>query len=283
MKKISVVSIMAGSLFVAHSAFSQNWNPNSGWEDSYAVDGVCYCNSSNYDHGLDNKTANTPIGRLNVMEICNDIRSVLGEGRRSGRIPYNDIQCGNGPANDAPDETGCPGRVDIGSAGCDDIGPRWDLDAVYGTGSGNNGSGNNSGGNFRLVKRNASGFAIDGGSRNANGRNIELYDNVDHPNLTWTEIDRGNGYYSYQKLGTNFCIDGRNGGANGQNVHLWTCSTNNQNQHWRKINVGGGNYVLQKRNAPNFAIDGGRGGRKDQNVYLWRMNTSNQNQHWNFR
>lgn len=116
---------------VSGSAYAQ-WNPAPNWEDSYSVNGVCYCNSSNYDHGLSAKTAPTPIGELNVVDICTDIKAVLGEGATNGRIPFNDIQCGNGPANDAADEAGCPGRVDIGSAGCDVIGPKWDLVSVYG-------------------------------------------------------------------------------------------------------------------------------------------------------
>ena len=119
--------------FLAFPALA-GWNPSPNWKDSYAVDGVCYCDSSNYDHNLSSKTAPTPIGELNVVQICQDIEAVLGKGPRSGRIPYNDIQCGNGPANDAADEKGCPGRVDIGSAGCDDIGPKWDLASVYGSG-----------------------------------------------------------------------------------------------------------------------------------------------------
>jgi len=111
------------------------WNPRPGWKDSYAVDGRCYCDSNGYDHNLDQKSAVTPIGRLNVVRICADIKARLGEGPREGRIPYNDIQCGHGPANDAADEAGCPGRVDIGTRGCDIKGPRWDLEAVYGSGS----------------------------------------------------------------------------------------------------------------------------------------------------
>jgi len=138
------------------------------------------------------------------------------------------------------------------------------------------------GGDFRLVKRNASGFAMDGGSGGSNGQGIELYQNINHKNLTWTEIDRGNGYYSYQKLDTDYCIDGGNGGANGQNLYLWLCSDNNQDQHWKKVDVGAGNYLLEKRNAPDYAIDGGAGGVKDQKVYLWKRNTTNQNQHWSF-
>jgi endo-1,3(4)-beta-glucanase len=111
------------------------WNPSDNWKDSYAVDGKCYCDSNGYDHGLDTKTAMTPLGVKNVVEICNAITRVLGKGSVNGRVPYNDIQCGNGPANDTDDEAGCPGRVDIGPAGCNQKGPKWDLASVYGTGN----------------------------------------------------------------------------------------------------------------------------------------------------
>jgi len=94
---------------------------------------VCYCDS-NYGHGISNLTVSTPVGSRTVRQVCDAIRAELGTGRSSGRIPYNDVQCGNGPPNDNGDEDPhrCPGRVDIGPAGCDDIGPRWDLDAVFG-------------------------------------------------------------------------------------------------------------------------------------------------------
>lgn len=118
-------------LILPASAGAQTWNPKPGWKDSYAVGGICYCDSNGYDHNLDSKFADTPIGRQNVVDICEAIERVLGDGPSVGRIPYNDIQCGNGPANDAADEAGCPGRVDIGPAGCDQIGPKWDLESVY--------------------------------------------------------------------------------------------------------------------------------------------------------
>ncbi len=114
------------------SVSAQQYNPQPGRKDSYAVDGKCYCDSNGFDHGLDTKTAPTPFGSKNVVAICADIARVLGSGPAVGRIPYNDIQCGNGPANDAADETGCPGRVDIGPGGCNQIGPTWDLMSVYG-------------------------------------------------------------------------------------------------------------------------------------------------------
>jgi len=118
-------------LLIPLMANSQTWNPQPNWKDSYAVDGKCYCDSNGYDHGLDTKSADTPVGIQNVVAICEQIEQVLGSGPAEGRIPYNDIQCGNGPANDAADETGCPGRVDIGSAGCNQIGPLWDLETAY--------------------------------------------------------------------------------------------------------------------------------------------------------
>ena len=66
---------------------AQTWNPRPGWKDSYAVGGVCYCDSNGYDHGLDQKEADTPIGPQNVVDICNAITRVLGEGAQDGRIP----------------------------------------------------------------------------------------------------------------------------------------------------------------------------------------------------
>lgn len=128
-------STLAMSLMAISSFASADWNPQPGWKDSYAVGGRCYCDSSNFDHNLDKKSADTPIGLKNVVDICTDIKDALGEGPTEGRIPFNDIQCGHGPANDAADEAACPGRVDIGSAGCDIKGPRWDLQAVYGDGT----------------------------------------------------------------------------------------------------------------------------------------------------
>ena len=68
-------------------ANSQTWNPRPGWKDSYAVGGKCYFDSNGYDHGLDTKSANTLIGRKNVVGICEAIERVLGEGQSEGRIP----------------------------------------------------------------------------------------------------------------------------------------------------------------------------------------------------
>lgn len=133
----------------------------------------------------------------------------------------------------------------------------------------------------QIKKRNASGFAMDGGNNGANGQNIYLWSqNAANINRNWIEIGRGNDYYSYQKEGTNFCIDGNRGGANNQNVYLWTCSDNNQNQHWKKVETGSGYYKLIKRNAPGFALNGGSGGSNYQNINLYNSSSSNQNLQW---
>ncbi|WP_370977929.1 discoidin domain-containing protein [Agaribacterium sp. ZY112] len=134
-----------------------------------------------------------------------------------------------------------------------------------------------------MKKRNASSFAMDGRTGGANNQNVHLWSaSLANVNQNWNEINRGGGYFSYQKLNTNYCLDGGNGGANGQNVILWTCSDSNQNQHWRKVSVGADSYRLEKRNAAGFSIDGGNSGASGQNVYLWASNDNNQNQHWTF-
>ncbi|MDQ3036931.1 MAG: hypothetical protein M3Y87_31345 [Myxococcota bacterium] len=98
-------------------------DPGGGWSDSYSVGAECYCESS-FDHAIGDIVVSTPAGPRTVREVCD----ALGPGPGSaGRPLYNDIQCGNGPANDAGDEDDCPGRVDIGREGCGHLGPTWDL------------------------------------------------------------------------------------------------------------------------------------------------------------
>ncbi|WP_378181239.1 T9SS type A sorting domain-containing protein [Aquimarina sp. SS2-1] len=134
-----------------------------------------------------------------------------------------------------------------------------------------------------LRKRNASGYALDGGVGGARNQNVKLWQaNPGNVNQQWIEIDRGNGYYSYQKMNTSFCMDGGDGGANGQNLRLWDCDANNQNQQWRKVKVTDNIYRLEKRNANMYSIDGNNGGENNQLAYLWRSRSTNQNQHWIF-
>lgn len=135
----------------------------------------------------------------------------------------------------------------------------------------------------QILKRNAENYAFDGNHGGANGQDVYIYsENQSNVNQQWYEIDRGNGYYTLQKLDTNYCLDGNNNGENGQNVYLWTCSATNENQHWRKVSMGGDYYRLEKRNAPAYSLDGNNGGANGQSVYLWSSNDANQNQHWAF-
>ncbi len=153
---------------------------------------------------------------------------------------------------------------------------------VYKPVNGNNNGGGN-GGNplVTLRKGNSTGFAIDGGNGGGNGQNVYLWSyNQNNVNQQWIEINRGGGFYSYQKRNTNFCIDGSSGGGNGKNVKLWACNAGNQNQQFRKINVGNNRIRLQKRNASGFSIDGRGGGSNGQNVHMWASNNNNGNQGW---
>ena len=132
-----------------------------------------------------------------------------------------------------------------------------------------------------ITKRNSTGFAIDGMGGAANAQNVYLWtQNSNNINQQWIEIDRGNGYYSYQKQGTDHCIDGGNGGVDRQNVYLWACAENNQNQHWQKVSTDSGFFQLTKRNAPGFALDGGSNGVNGQNVQLFNSSNTSHNLQW---
>lgn len=144
---------------------------------------------------------------------------------------------------------------------------------------------NGTGANYPIVsmkKKNAPAFAIDGGNGGANGQNAYLWTYTNsNVNQKWVEIPRGNGFFSYQKLGTNYCLDGNWGGANGQNVYIWTCGASNVNQQWKKTYLTDGSVQLTKRNS-TYNIDGNWGGANGQNLYLWSGSQTNQNQAWNF-
>jgi hypothetical protein len=95
------------------------------WADSYSVGDRCYCDGvTTYDHDIGRFYVQTPAGWKSVQQIC----EMLGPGPgKKDRPIYNDVQCGNGPPNDAGDEHNCPGRVDIGPEGCGHIGPKWNF------------------------------------------------------------------------------------------------------------------------------------------------------------
>jgi hypothetical protein len=134
MFNLNKISLFLSSILVTliYSTSALAITPGSGWEDSYSANGKCYC-ASTFDHDIGGILVDTPAGKKTVREICTKIGA--GPGKKGNPI-YNDIQCGNGPINNAGDEKLCPGRVDMGSAGCSIIGPKWDL-SVYTNGGGN--------------------------------------------------------------------------------------------------------------------------------------------------
>ena len=120
---------LLGALSMTSTALAQ-LVPSRGWEDSYSANGRCYCASS-FDHGAGNLTIDTPAGPRSARQVC----AAIGPGPGVGSNPiYNDLQCGNGPPNDSEmrDEQICPGRVDLGVAGCQVKGPRWNLARAFG-------------------------------------------------------------------------------------------------------------------------------------------------------
>jgi hypothetical protein len=97
----------------------------STWGDSYSNGDDCYCHTT-LDHNIGPVIVTTPLGDMTIEQICN----LLGDGPGggfTGRLLYNDIQCGNGPPNEAGDETDCPGRIEYGQEGCKYIGPKWNF------------------------------------------------------------------------------------------------------------------------------------------------------------
>jgi hypothetical protein len=117
----------------------QGWSCNAiapNWQDSYAVDGRCYCSfgSHAFDHGIGSVPVGVAgVGTKTVRQICDQIKSKFGTGSANGRTYYNSVACGHAPFNQAGDEdwNACPGRVDIGSRGCQLFGPFWDLAGAY--------------------------------------------------------------------------------------------------------------------------------------------------------
>jgi len=118
-------SLLILAIFYAQSAVAVT--PGLNWKDSYSVNGQCYCDTT-YDHETGEIVVATPAGDRTVRQICETIGPGPGA---DGNPIYNDVQCGNGPPNNAIDEVLCPGRVDQGSAGCDVIGPTWNLSLFF--------------------------------------------------------------------------------------------------------------------------------------------------------
>ena len=124
------LSILCVLLAATSQSFAVDWtyeliriHKGPGWADSYSHNGVCYIDST-FDHGVGDKKVNG----YTVRELARLLPKGPG---KAGNPLYNDVQCGNGPANNAGDEDLCPGRVDLpGLQGCTDKGPAWDWGSL---------------------------------------------------------------------------------------------------------------------------------------------------------
>jgi len=103
------------------------------WMDSYLANGKCYI-ESNLSYDIRNTKVSTSLGNITVETVNKYLRSDPDFRLRMRGDPiYNDVQCGNGPASKTGEEDnigGCPGRVDLGHAGCAVVGPEWNFDFV---------------------------------------------------------------------------------------------------------------------------------------------------------
>ena len=112
-------------------------NPGGvSWMDSYSIvasTGKEYCFiDSTLDHDIGELKIDLPEGGKISVKDAHDSQTDHPHYRaRTENVDpiYNDVQCGNGPANDAGDEDvdQCPGRTDMGAGGCGIQGPRFTL------------------------------------------------------------------------------------------------------------------------------------------------------------
>ena len=124
MRTVVSISIVLGVCRIADAV-----EPRAGWGDSVSDGDQCYCDTT-YDHDIGGVEVETPAGPRTVRQVCERIGPAPD---KDGLPVYNDVQCGNGPANNFGDEDPdvCPGRVDLGAEGCDVIGPTWRLERHF--------------------------------------------------------------------------------------------------------------------------------------------------------
>ena len=110
------------------------FNAPRAWSDSYSLNGQCFC-ATNFDHGIGDKTINTPDGVKTMREVCGRIQALYGGGGSGERVYYNTIQCGHGPTNDFFDELQCPGypsnELNYSGPNCGTTGPTFNVAKLY--------------------------------------------------------------------------------------------------------------------------------------------------------
>ncbi len=283
---------MIGLFYITYS-FTQTdteYDINPGgksWGDSYQANGLCWCDST-YDHGLNdvNVTSFMINGiKRNIKDICDELKKhPLVRDYQDGDSVYNDIQCGNGPANSDSknDETYCPGIVTDGNSGCTITGPTWDLTwlasrPIFG---GNGDLITNQildNGNYYietpyLNERLHSDYGM---SYNAK---MEV-DNTDGNSQIWNFIHLGDNIYSIRNETNYRYLEVNNAScSDAGNVGTWF-RNENEHQKW-KIVANGSNYSLLPLHCQTKALDRSQGVSGAEAV-IYDYATSNDNQKWN--
>jgi hypothetical protein len=71
------------------------------------------------------------------------------------------------------------------------------------------------------------------------------------------------------------CLDASERNRNGGKVHMWSCDTNNANQHW-VYNAQTG----QIKSKQGICLDASQRNRNGGKVHMWSCDTNNVNQQW---
>ncbi|GAA4115705.1 hypothetical protein GCM10022393_15970 [Aquimarina addita] len=250
------------------------------WADSFQANGLCWCDST-FDHDLDDidKVSYVINGvKRNIKDICDELKNhPLVRNYQSGDPLYNDIQCGNGPANTAIDETQCPGRVDLGRDGCSEIGPKWDVAWLasrprFG------------GGSVDQLFDNGT-YYIESPSLNerlftssAVNNNVAMDGESTSDQQVWTFSHLGDNVYTIKNSSTNRFLEVPQEICEDQaNVGTWT-SANNSHQKWQ-ITENGSSYNLKPLHCIGKSLDRIRGA-SEANVVIHSASNSNVNQKW---
>lgn len=266
--------------------------PGSNWSDSYNANGLCWCETT-FDHDVDDISKVWFVingERRNIRDICEELEKHPSyRNRQNGDYVYNDVQCGNGPANTAIDETYCPGRVGIASKDHDDLndacqtkGPTWDLAWLA---SRDRFGGNDeeeeeedqliTNGTYYLASPYLNQNLVSTSSIN---HNAEMDDAANVSQQQWTFSHKGNNIYTIKNNNTNRFLEvPQKNCYNNANVGTWV-SANNSHQKW-KISKNGSLYILNPTHCSANALDREKGA-TDANVSIYPYSSSNNNQKW---
>ncbi|WP_025742285.1 RICIN domain-containing protein [Aquimarina pacifica] len=281
--------------FIITGAFAQSLDSNydispggQSWADSYQANGLCWCEST-FDHGLDDVNSISFVingVKRNIEDICDELKNHPSfRASASGDSFYNDIQCGNGPANNDSrnDETYCPGIVTNGNEGCTVTGPTWDLAWLA--------SRSRFGGNGSLI----SDQIIENGkyyiespylqerlhSDYGIGYNAKMeVENTSGENQVWSFIYLGGDNIYSIRNETNYRYLEVNSGSctNSANVGTWF-KNEDEHQKW-KVVANGSNYNLLPLHCDTKAMDRNMGSAGAEAI-IYNHSTSNGNQKWN--